>query len=128
MLMYSEDRDVVYQLVCIVVSFGIYRRINASSTIVISPSEKTLPARLNMEIITRLQNDIAPDVFTPRAAYDGRKNLYAARELPFPEGAVSHEVYQQPNPRAYPLTGFYRSINSSAAPTRVVRRKRSPCG
>ena len=96
MLMYSENRDVVYQLVCIVVSFGIYRRINASSTIVISPSEKTLPARLNMEIITRLQNDIAPDVFTPRAAYDGRKNLYAARELPFPSG--SQEVFDLYSP------------------------------
>ncbi|EJF61200.1 argonaute-like protein [Dichomitus squalens LYAD-421 SS1] len=55
--------------------------------VVISPSEKTLPARLNMEIIKRLQSDIAPDVFTPRAVYDGRKNMFAARELPFPSGS-----------------------------------------
>ncbi|KAI0719595.1 argonaute-like protein [Cerioporus squamosus] len=51
--------------------------------VLISPSEKTLPARLNMEIIKRLQTEVAPQVFTPRAVYDGRKNLFAARELPF---------------------------------------------
>ncbi|KAH9844266.1 argonaute-like protein [Rhodofomes roseus] len=53
--------------------------------VVIRPDEKTLPARLNMEIIDRLQKVIAPQVFTPRAVYDGRKNLFAARELPFGE-------------------------------------------
>ncbi|KAI9001051.1 argonaute-like protein [Trametes punicea] len=60
---------------------------------VISPSEKTLPARLNMEIVERLQTVIAPQVFTPRAVYDGRKNMFAARELPFgPAGAQEFEV------------------------------------
>ncbi|KAG6866468.1 hypothetical protein C0991_003986 [Blastosporella zonata] len=49
---------------------------------VISPSEKTLPARLNMDIIKALQTS-APQIFTPRGVYDGRKNLFAARELPF---------------------------------------------
>ena len=45
-----------------------------------------------MEIIKRLQTEVAPNVFTPRAAYDGRKNLFAARELPFgPTG--TQEVY-----------------------------------
>ena len=39
-----------------------------------------------MEIIKRLQFDVAPDVFTPRAVYDGRKNMFAARLLPFPSG------------------------------------------
>jgi eukaryotic translation initiation factor 2C len=53
---------------------------------VISPSEKTLPARLNMEIITHLQTIVAPGIFTPRAVYDGRKNIFAARELPFTDG------------------------------------------
>ncbi|KAF4619813.1 hypothetical protein D9613_005017 [Agrocybe pediades] len=52
---------------------------------VISPSEKTLPARLNMDIIKQLQLRIAPEIFTPRAVYDGRKNLFAIRELPFGE-------------------------------------------
>ncbi|KAF8076456.1 argonaute-like protein [Lyophyllum atratum] len=50
---------------------------------VISPSEKTLPARLNMDLIRVLQTEVAPQVFTPRGVYDGRKNLFAARELPF---------------------------------------------
>jgi eukaryotic translation initiation factor 2C len=45
-----------------------------------------------MDLISRLQTVIAPQVFTPRAVYDGRKNLFAVRELPFPQGASSHEV------------------------------------
>ncbi|TBU42174.1 argonaute-like protein [Dichomitus squalens] len=53
----------------------------------ISPSEKPLPARLNMEIVKRLQYDIAPEIFTPRAVYDGRKNMFTSHELPFPDGA-----------------------------------------
>ncbi|KAH9899908.1 argonaute-like protein [Cubamyces lactineus] len=60
---------------------------------VILPSEKALPARLNMEIIARLQTVTAPQVFTPRAVYDGRKNMFAARELPFgPSKAQEFEV------------------------------------
>ncbi|KAI1795193.1 argonaute-like protein [Ganoderma leucocontextum] len=54
---------------------------------VISPSEKTLPARLNMEILERLQTKVAPDVFTPRVVYDGRKNIFSPRQLPFPSGS-----------------------------------------
>ncbi|TFK43467.1 argonaute-like protein [Crucibulum laeve] len=50
---------------------------------VISPSEKTLPARLNMALIKELQTTVAPAIFTPRAVYDGRKNMFAIRELPF---------------------------------------------
>lgn len=64
---------------------------NIPWAVIIRPDEKTLPARLNMEIIDRLQTKIAPQVFTPRAVYDGRKNLFAARELPFGE-ARSQEV------------------------------------
>lgn len=56
--------------------------------VVISPSEKTLPARLNLELIDHLQRIDAPDVFTPPAAYDGRKNMFAPRELPLgPNGS-----------------------------------------
>ncbi len=39
-----------------------------------------------MEIIKRLQERDRPQIFTPRAAYDGRKNLFSIRELPFTEG------------------------------------------
>ncbi|EGO01882.1 hypothetical protein SERLA73DRAFT_49361 [Serpula lacrymans var. lacrymans S7.3] len=60
---------------------------------VISPSEKTLPARLNMELIKHLQTIDAPNVFTPPAVYDGRKNMFASRRLAL--GATdSQEVYR----------------------------------
>jgi len=36
-----------------------------------------------MDIIRVLQTQVAPTIFTPRAVYDGRKNMFAARELPF---------------------------------------------
>ncbi|KAI0766861.1 argonaute-like protein [Trametes elegans] len=50
---------------------------------VIGPSDRVLPARMNLEIVQRLQTVVAPEVFTPRVVYDGRKNVFAARELPF---------------------------------------------
>ena len=56
-----------------------------------TPSEQTIPQRLTMQIMKKLQEVDQPQLFTPRAAYDGRKNLYAARELPFPSG--SQEVF-----------------------------------
>ncbi len=56
--------------------------------LVIMPSEKVLTARLNMDLIKQLQTTVAPQIFTPKAVYDGRKNLFAIRELPFgPEGS-----------------------------------------
>ena len=64
---------------------------------VISPSEKNLPARFNMHLIGRLQKDVAPQVFTPRAAYDGHKNFFAARALLFQGG--THEVFLSLKPR-----------------------------
>ncbi|KAG9317400.1 argonaute-like protein [Chiua virens] len=60
---------------------------------VISPSEKTLPARLNLELIEHLQKIDAPDVFTPPAVYDGRKNMFSPRELPLgPTGSQEFNV------------------------------------
>jgi eukaryotic translation initiation factor 2C len=44
-----------------------------------------------MDLIDKLQTKIAPNDFKPRAVYDGRKNLFAPRELPF-GGAISKEV------------------------------------
>ncbi|KAI0053586.1 argonaute-like protein [Auriscalpium vulgare] len=55
--------------------------------VVISPSEKTLPLALNLDIIKTLQEQIAPGVFTPRGAYDGRKNLFSARTFSFGDAA-----------------------------------------
>lgn len=42
---------------------------------------------MNMELVRQLQTTVAPQIFTPRAVYDGRKNVFSVRELPFgPEG------------------------------------------
>ncbi|KAJ3796816.1 argonaute-like protein [Lentinula aff. detonsa] len=49
---------------------------------IIHPADKTLPARLNMDLIRALQTRIAPDVFTPLGVYDGRKNFFSSRKLP----------------------------------------------
>lgn len=52
---------------------------------VILPGDKAFPLRFNMKLIGRLQNEITPEIFTPRAVYDGRRNLFAPRELPLGE-------------------------------------------
>ena len=58
-----------------------------------TPSEQHLPARVTVQIIRRLQEVDAPQIFTPRAAYDGRKNLFSVRRLPFTED--THTVSPQ---------------------------------
>ncbi|KAI0092008.1 argonaute-like protein [Irpex rosettiformis] len=64
-----------------------------------TPSEQTNPLTLNMELIRHLQEVIAPNVFTPPAVYDGRKNMFAIRELPFTEGSMTFDVsLPQPPP------------------------------
>ncbi|KAJ3529107.1 hypothetical protein NM688_g7899 [Phlebia brevispora] len=74
---------------------------------VMTPSEQTLPVKATMEIMHHLQTVTAPQIFTPRAAYDGRKNLFTTRELPFTDGThqfdVSlHDPSTQPRPRGPP--------------------------
>ncbi|KAG9100456.1 hypothetical protein FRC06_004126 [Ceratobasidium sp. 370] len=49
-------------------------------------ADKVMPAKFNMDLIRVLQERIAPTVFTPRAVYDGRKNLFASRRLPLSGG------------------------------------------
>ncbi|KAF7301729.1 Argonaute-like protein [Mycena indigotica] len=61
-------------------------------SLVISPSEKTLPARMTMDLIRRLQFNVAPQIFTPRVVYDGRKNIFSIRKLPFDTGSQEFEV------------------------------------
>jgi eukaryotic translation initiation factor 2C len=70
----------------------------------ILPSEKVLPAKLNMELIRRLQTVVAPQVFTPRAVYDGRKNMFSMRELPF---GSSQEASQSPTSYSIALILFF---------------------
>ncbi|KIP10717.1 hypothetical protein PHLGIDRAFT_125407 [Phlebiopsis gigantea 11061_1 CR5-6] len=55
-------------------------------------SEQTLPIRANMDIIRRLQEQVAPETFTPRCVYDGRKNLFSIRQLPFSDGKQTFDV------------------------------------
>lgn len=35
-----------------------------------------------MELIDKLQSELAPDTFKPRAVYDGRKNMFSPKQLP----------------------------------------------
>ncbi|KAF7351067.1 Argonaute-like protein [Mycena sanguinolenta] len=60
--------------------------------VVISPSEKTLPARMTMALIRRLQFDVAPQLFTPRCVYDGRKNIFSIHKLKFDTGSQEFDV------------------------------------
>ncbi|KAJ6628687.1 argonaute-like protein [Mycena sp. CBHHK59/15] len=55
-------------------------------------SAETLPARMTMDLIRRLQFDVAPQIFTPRCVYDGRKNIFAVRRLPFDTGSQEFNV------------------------------------
>ncbi|KAJ7875506.1 hypothetical protein B0H14DRAFT_3547897 [Mycena olivaceomarginata] len=54
--------------------------------VVISPSEKTLPARMTMDLIRRLQFDVVPQIFTLRCVYDPRKNSFSIHRLKFDTG------------------------------------------
>ncbi|KAF8313410.1 Piwi-domain-containing protein [Clavulina sp. PMI_390] len=56
--------------------------------VVILPSDKILPPALNLEIIMALQTRVAPADFDPPAVYDGRKNIFAPRELPFGDSGM----------------------------------------
>ena len=51
-----------------------------------TPSEQTIPQRLTMQIMKKLQEVDQPQLFTPRAAYDGRKNLFSISEIALPNG------------------------------------------
>lgn len=69
---------------------------NRSAHTVILPSEKVLPVRLNMELVSHMMRVEAVDIFTPQAVYDGRKNLFAPRELPFgPSGSQEVRIFSE---------------------------------
>ncbi|TFY72934.1 hypothetical protein EVG20_g92 [Dentipellis fragilis] len=61
--------------------------VNHAADPIVVGAQLTLPASLNFEIIKTLQETVAPQVFTPRGAYDGRKNLFAASRLSFGDSA-----------------------------------------
>jgi len=41
----------------------------------------------NFEVLNRLQTEVEPELFESPGAYDGRKNLFMAFELPFETGS-----------------------------------------
>ncbi|CCO36189.1 Protein argonaute 1A Short=OsAGO1a [Rhizoctonia solani AG-1 IB] len=71
------------------------------------------PVKWNLDLIRALQERVAPAIFTPRAVYDGRKNLFASRRLPLAGGdnkAQTFDVTMEPSrpggrpPRTYQVT------------------------
>ncbi|RPD63356.1 argonaute-like protein [Lentinus tigrinus ALCF2SS1-6] len=88
---------------------------------VIDGGNKTLPLRLNMEIVKRLQKVVAPEVFTPPAVYDGRKNMFAPRQLslgPTDAQEVKEGGPRRRGPRVYSVKlTLVKTIN-----TEVLRR------
>ncbi|KAG8684264.1 hypothetical protein FRC11_012391, partial [Ceratobasidium sp. 423] len=76
-------------------------------------TDEPKPLKWNHELIRALQERTAPAIFTPRAVYDGRKNLFASRRLPFAGGSgdtQSFDVSLEPAhpggrpPRTYKVT------------------------
>ncbi|KAF8608017.1 Piwi-domain-containing protein [Ceratobasidium sp. AG-I] len=59
-------------------------------------NEREMPAKSNLDLIRILQTRIAPNIFTPRVAYDGRKNMFASHELNLSEG--DWQVFDVPLP------------------------------
>ncbi|KZO92299.1 Piwi-domain-containing protein [Calocera viscosa TUFC12733] len=57
--------------------------------VVINEDEKKLPARFNLELVERMQSSTHKAVFAASpGVYDGRKNYYTARPIPFPDGGT----------------------------------------
>ncbi|KAI0005035.1 argonaute-like protein [Russula compacta] len=65
--------------------------------VVILP-DKPLPLPRNFEIINTLQTQVEPELFARPGAYDGRKNLFMAVELPFETGSREFVVPMGPPP------------------------------
>jgi len=55
---------------------------------VVISAKKPLPMARNFEIINRLQTHVEPELFSRPGAYDGRKNMFMASELPFGEAGT----------------------------------------
>jgi eukaryotic translation initiation factor 2C len=68
-----------------------------TESLAITPS--TLPTRLNALLIKKLQCEVAKAIFTPKAVYDGRKNLFATHELALgPNNSREFDVTFASNP------------------------------
>ncbi|TFK69578.1 argonaute-like protein [Pluteus cervinus] len=59
--------------------------------------EPDVARRIKVLLVRQLQDAVAPEVFSPKVAYDGEKNIFAARELSIGSGRFDVSL---PNPRA----------------------------
>ncbi|CAE6469054.1 unnamed protein product [Rhizoctonia solani] len=53
------------------------------------------PIKWNHQLMCALQERVAPAIFTPRAVYDGRKDLFARRYLPLAGGNGNTETLRR---------------------------------
>lgn len=65
------------QLVCMRLHFTVLPIDFLIYCIAFSPNEERLKSRRRMEIVQKLQLEVAPELFRPQAVFDGKKNLFA---------------------------------------------------
>lgn len=80
---------------------------------------------MNMDLIKELQTVVAPQTFTPPGVYDGRKNLFAVRELPF-GGSGSQEVKQTSFVLSLRLTLIHLQFDVSLPDSRSGASSKGP--
>lgn len=76
-----------------------------------------------MELVKHLQEVIAPQVFTPRAVYDGRKNLFSIRELPFDQGSKTVHFMARLDYKCFDTYFWFQfevTLGSRTKPTKVT--------
>lgn len=76
-----------------------------------------------MDLIKQLQTVVAPQIFTPRGVYDGRKNIFAAREFPFGETHTKEESILSSSGAHYTVMLNSSTLNSLMLVYRTADRK-----
>ncbi|GAB1517152.1 hypothetical protein RhiTH_000196 [Rhizoctonia solani] len=56
--------------------------------------DKKLPARVNVQTMNLLQDTLQPNVFVPKGAYDGQKNLFTTKKLDL--GETDTRTFEMP--------------------------------
>ncbi|KAB5595487.1 Argonaute-like protein [Ceratobasidium theobromae] len=87
------------RLYSIVSLYIIKSEIESLTQVALDVGDNAKPIKWNHELIRNLQEFVAPNIFTPRAVYDGRKNMYASRRLPFPGGGDTRTFEVSMNPQ-----------------------------
>ncbi|KAF8744839.1 argonaute family, partial [Rhizoctonia solani] len=67
----------------IIYHYDVYTHIFPTSGVLSSviAIDKKLPARVNVQTMNLLQDTLQPNVFVPKGAYDGQKNLFTTKKL-----------------------------------------------